>query len=383
MVRAEIWSTPTGRLHRLSRRASSYLGVLEDRIRGGVSALTAPSPTPGGGPQFAVSGYHAAYDELEAIVFHPAVLAAIEREPPAPFDTGTLSEPRMPISALPTGRPRRAEVRIVDLVPFGMELDVLELRLAQLYDLVDAFIVVESNRGYGGIAKPLVLQRNLARLARFAPKLHPLVIDAAAPSGRRPALRQGTDWSGEMAFRSAMWHAARPALTSRTETIVIASDCDEIPPRHLLHWIRRHDVPLPLRVRVPTLRFNLGWRDPRVHADIVVVASAQFPDIDADPGRLRTWPAPTVGVRGGVHLTSFLDPLALIAKFAITTDWEAAIVRYLRNAHDETATMVARGLWFGRPMRRYVPEVDSRGLIPEALRLHRARFAPLWPQARS
>lgn len=356
------------------------LGARGDRLHGWVRSLTAPKGVPGNGPTFSLSGYQATFEELEAIVHHPAVLASIEREPQAAFDAAALPAPRLPITALPAGRPRRREVRIVDLVPFGLELDVLELRLAQLYDVVDAFVVVESNRGYGGVAKPLVLQRNLARLARFAPKLHPLVIDGSAPHGERPSRRLGTDWTGEMAQRASMWNAARPFLTSDTETIVVTSDCDEIPPRHLLHWIRMHDVQLPLRVRVPTLRYNLGWRDPRVFADIVIVASSQFAAIDADPGRLRTWPGATVGVRGGVHLTSFLDPLALIAKFAITTDWEEGVVPMLRNAHDETATMMARGEWFGRPLRRYAAEADPRGMVPEALWLHRARFAHWWPR---
>lgn len=377
----ELWLEPTGPWHRRTRRVRKAVGVRADRVLGWMRALTASPPAPGAGPSFALSGFHATFDELEAIVFHPAVMAAIEREPAAPFETAPLPAPQLPITDLPMGRARRQDVRIVDLVPFGLELDVLELRLAQLYDLVDAFVVVESNRGYGGVAKPLVLQRNLARFARFAPKLHPLVIDGTALPGQRPSHRTGTDWSVEMAHRASMWRAARPALMGDVETILISSDCDEIPPRHLLQWLRCHDVPLPLRVRVPTLRYNLAWRDPRVFANIVVVSSNQFPDIDADPDRLRTWPGPTVGVRGGVHLTSFLDPLALIAKFAITTDWEENLVPFLRNAHDETAHMVAQGMWFGRPMRRYDPAADARGLIPDALRLHRARYAHLWPRS--
>lgn len=375
----EIWRERGGFLHRTRLRAAECLGALADRVRGAALARRAPKPVPGRGPRFYISGYHASYDELEAIVFHPSVLAEIEREPPAPFAAGALPAPRMPRSELAPGRPRRGGVRIVDLVPFGLELDVLELRLAQLHDLVDAFIVVESDRGFGGVAKPLVLRRNMARFAPFASKLLPLAIEAAAPQGARRTHRLGTDWSGERAFRAAMWNAARPALAGDAPTIVVSSDCDEIPPRHLLHWIRHHEVELPMRVRLPTFRFNLGWRDPRVLAEIVILPEAKFGEVDADPCRLRNWHGPTVHVRGGAHLTSFLDPLALIAKFAVTTDWEENIVAHLRNAHDETEAMMARGLWFGRPMHRYRPERDPRGAIPDALRLHRARFARFWP----
>lgn len=378
-MRDEVWIEPDSPLHRLGRRAATSVSARSDRVNAWLRSLVASAPARGLGPKFPLSGFHASFSELEAITFHPDVLAAIEQAPRAAFDTGALPAPRLPSTSLPAGPARRRAVRIVDLVPFGLELDVLELRLAHLYDVVDAFVVVESTRGYGGVAKPLVLQRNLPRFARFEPKLHPIAITSELSSTAQPSHREGTDWSGEMAFRAAMWHAARPLLSSDTETIVIASDCDELPPRHLLHWIRHHDVQLPMRVRVPTLRFNLGWQDPRVFADIVLAHSAQFAEIDRDPGRLRTWPGPTFGVRGGVHVTSFLSPLAMIAKFAITTDWEEGVVPFIRNAHDETATMMAHGHWFGRPMRRYDSQTDARGMIPEALRLHGARFAHLWP----
>lgn len=375
--RRGVWYEPTGSARRLTQRIIDAVGVRTDRVHRHLRGAPAPASGPRTGPAFPLSGYRATFAELEAIMFDSDVLAAIERRPSAHLSSDTLPEPDLAVSDVPLGPPRLRDVRIVDLVPFGLELDILELRLAHLYDLVDTFVVVESSRGYGGIAKPLVLQRNLDRFARFAPKLLALVVDDHTPHDPH-ASRTGTDWGRERAARAAMWTAARPALPD-ADTIVITSDCDELPPRHLLQWIRRHEVALPLRVRVPTLRFNLGWRDPRVFAEIVVFSSRQFPDVDAEPGGVRALPGPVVGVTGGVHLTSFLNPLALIAKFAMTTDWEEDIVPYLRNANDETRAMVTGGHWFGRPMRRYRPEEDVREMVPETLRLHNARFAHFWP----
>src|SRR5207253_2267346 len=90
------------------------------------------------GPSFALSGHAASFAELEATVSHPDVLAAIGRVPAAPLATLPSSAPAMLLGADRLApRPRRRPISIVDVMPASLELDVLELRLAELYDLVD------------------------------------------------------------------------------------------------------------------------------------------------------------------------------------------------------------------------------------------------------
>lgn len=62
---------------------------------------------------------------------------------------------------------------IIDLIPFGYDIDKLELRLLENYDIVDVFIVYESGVTLVGGPKPLFfnLVRNSKRFAKFKYKI--------------------------------------------------------------------------------------------------------------------------------------------------------------------------------------------------------------------
>jgi hypothetical protein len=338
-----------------------------------------PAPPAGSGPCFEVSGFEVPFEELERIVFHPQVIRAVEQAPLPPRATAPLPPPRLPRGVERFAAPRRARpAKVFDVFPFSLELDVLELRLRQLEDVVDVFVAVEAPRGFGGPRKPLFLSRNLARFDRFRSKLVRLVV-ATNPwdAGLLPARRTGTDWAGESAFREALWREVR-RLDIPEDAVVLTSDVDEVPSRHVVHWLREYAVPLPVRLRLKTLRYGFRWFDTETVADVVVLSPAQFPLVDEAPQALRQLTAPTLGLRGGSHLTSFLHPLALVAKFALTTDWDPGILPYLRNDADQTERMMRRGEWFGRRMTGYDAQADPQGLLPEAAVSDRARYATFW-----
>jgi len=52
---------------------------------------------------------------------------------------------------------------IVDSFLFGWELDMLECRLIELYDVVDKFYLIESSVTFQGSSKPLIYKNNLDR----------------------------------------------------------------------------------------------------------------------------------------------------------------------------------------------------------------------------
>jgi hypothetical protein len=54
-------------------------------------------------------------------------------------------------------------MRIFDTFPFDGELDLLEHRLAETYDLVDAFVLVEAAQTYSGAPKELTFAANRDR----------------------------------------------------------------------------------------------------------------------------------------------------------------------------------------------------------------------------
>ena len=58
---------------------------------------------------------------------------------------------------------------------FFNELDLLELRLAEIYPHVDAVVLVESPLTFSGQPKPLHFAENRQRFERFRRKLHHLL----------------------------------------------------------------------------------------------------------------------------------------------------------------------------------------------------------------
>ena len=60
-----------------------------------------------------------------------------------------------------TGRARSSPLPIVDFVPLGYELDMLEVRLLENYEHVDAFVVYEAPVTQRGLPKPLFFNESL------------------------------------------------------------------------------------------------------------------------------------------------------------------------------------------------------------------------------
>ena len=61
--------------------------------------------------------------------------------------------------------------KIVDAFTFYNELDMLEIRLAELYNVVDFFVLVEATETFQGSPKPLYFDQNRARFKKYAKKI--------------------------------------------------------------------------------------------------------------------------------------------------------------------------------------------------------------------
>ena len=186
---------------------------------------------------FDLSGGEPSFDEISRIVSDPRVCAAIEAIPQGNLAVD-LPSPRFPRGYESLGFSKRSRpAAVIDIVPFGLELDTLELRLVELDAVVDRFVVVECERSFGGIRKPLYLKRNWDRFARFHQKiehviLDPSIVDRVYPEQRR----QSSDWKGELAVRSAMWDRVR-RLSFPEDPVLVSADADEIDLRPLIDRI--------------------------------------------------------------------------------------------------------------------------------------------------
>lgn len=118
-----------------------------------------------------------------------------------------------------------ARPRIIDTFMFNNELDMLDCRLYELHDAVDAFVLVESERDHQDHRKPLWFAEHAERFAAYRDKIvHVVVSDGLLPSKRNDP----DPWARELSQREFIAHGLR-RLAVDDHDIVLQSDVDEIP----------------------------------------------------------------------------------------------------------------------------------------------------------
>ena len=133
--------------------------------------------------------------------------------------------------------------RLFDCFPFYNEMDVLELRLAELDPLVHRFVLVESTVTQTGKPKALFYQDNKARYAAWAHKIIHVVVDDMPHTDA---------WARENHQRRAI---LRGLGNAQPGDAILISDLDEIPRPAVLRQVLSGD----------------GWRD-----QITIFQTAMF-----------------------------------------------------------------------------------------------------------
>lgn len=119
---------------------------------------------------------------------------------------------------------------IIDCFTFYNELDVLDIRLAELYPVVDSFVLVEATHTHKGEEKPLYYAQNRQRFAPYNDKIRHIVV-GDLPGG--PS--QAAIWRREIGQRQAI---ARALVGEPDDALVLISDLDEIPRRECVAHLR-------------------------------------------------------------------------------------------------------------------------------------------------
>lgn len=113
---------------------------------------------------------------------------------------------------------------VVDAFPFHDELDILEMRLLELFDAVDWFVLVEATVSHTDQPKPLWYQEHRDRFAPFADKI------IAVTADRLPTLDEDPDpWARELAQREYIGYGLARIQDLADADIILQSDVDEIP----------------------------------------------------------------------------------------------------------------------------------------------------------
>lgn len=115
--------------------------------------------------------------------------------------------------------------KIYDCFMFFNELDLLELRFNELYDVVHKFVLVESRYTHSGKPKPLHFDNNKARFSKWMDKVIHVVVDEF------PEYPEGDgffspSWRRENFQRKALF---RGLTDCSDDDIITVTDADEIP----------------------------------------------------------------------------------------------------------------------------------------------------------
>jgi beta-1,4-mannosyl-glycoprotein beta-1,4-N-acetylglucosaminyltransferase len=144
--------------------------------------------------------------------------------------------------------------QVWDAFLFNDELEVLELRLAELDPVVERFVIVEGNRTFAGRPKPLHFDAD--RFRSYHHKIRHVVVDvpAEASSDRE---------------RERAQHAGLAAAISDLpdDSYVIIGDVDEIPSRDALAAVAATVGDRPVRMVLHHALYYANWRLPTPWTD--------------------------------------------------------------------------------------------------------------------
>jgi len=113
--------------------------------------------------------------------------------------------------------------KVYDCFTFFNELDLLEVRLAELYNVVDHFVIVESPISFTGKTKPLYYKENQERYSKYSDKIIYLSIDKF-PDITGEAEKD--HWYREAYSRDFLLNGLKHC---NQDDVIFISDLDEIP----------------------------------------------------------------------------------------------------------------------------------------------------------
>lgn len=109
------------------------------------------------------------------------------------------------------------DYKIYDCFTFFNELDVLEIRLNELYDKVDKFVLVESTKTFNGKNKPLYFEKNRERFKKYSDKIVYLKF-----------IPDKNKISKEEFYKSQTNYLMTALKDAKDNDIILISDVDEI-----------------------------------------------------------------------------------------------------------------------------------------------------------
>jgi len=166
--------------------------------------------------------------------------------------------------------------KIYDCFTFYNELDLLEIRLRELYTLVDEFVIVESNQTFTGNKKPWNFEANVDRYSNYMDKITYVRV--------KDMPNTGNPWDNEIHQRNAILRGIKDA---KKDDLIMISDVDEIVRPRAVEYMRDSDQTLfALRMPIYNFKFNYMKLNPDRY-NIWAMAARKSTFSDITPNSLR------------------------------------------------------------------------------------------------
>lgn len=223
-------------------------------------------------------------------------------------------------------------MKVYDCLPFFNELDVLEIRLKELWDVVDYFVIAESNLSHSGKPKEYIFENNRDRFEKYMSKIRHIKVDDMPETE--------DSWVRERFQRVCL---NRGLYDAEPEDIIIVADCDEIARAEIISMIKEDENDWDRYILyIPQFQYKLNYmkyHEASKNANIAVTRFRVFTNPQQEREYTFFWnpkPENTVMVdHGGWHFTYLGDDNHAITKiqnFAHTeTDTPDMIKRHNIN----------------------------------------------------
>lgn len=200
--------------------------------------------------------------------------------------------------------------KIVDTFLFFNELDVLKIRLEELYPVVDEFVLIESNKTFRGIDKPYYFDENKHLFEKYLDKISAVkIIDP----GKFNDDYRLDPWEREVWTRNQTHNH----LYLAKDDILIFGDVDEIPRRSIIEKLR----PDPLvAIQTDVFVYRLNLFDAK-GASLKAVRNSYGINLK-NLEKLRRLPPDVYIENGGWHFSSLGDAQHISEKFKAFSHWE-------------------------------------------------------------
>lgn len=236
-------------------------------------------------------------------------------------------------------------MKIIDCFMFYNELDILKIRLHELYDVVDSIIIVEATKTHTGKLKSLYYLENKDVFKQYNDKIiHIVTSFDENHSFSKYINTPNKDWYRENYQRECI-QVGLSKMSLDDDDIIIITDADEIPNKNIIKNIKDNKLKIEnnqiYSIEMTLYYYNIELRTARKWYHSKIFNYLTFKTKNLLLTTIRLSPTPYIIQNGGWHLSYFGDENFIknkVESFAESLEYttEGKNINYLKECIDKS-----------------------------------------------